>query len=430
MFKKILGTGAVRAINLLTQFATLVMGTKFLGAAEWGIAYTVQVDNTFLLIGIELLAGSGLVYFTPRKKLSTLLTLSFAWIAIVMLFYVLLFKGLSLFPDFYHRIVPEGYATILLLQTLTYSLHEFNLNYFLGKEKVKTFNLLFLLQILTQVGTMSLFIFAFEMKDARAFLYSQLCGYTLALIVGWILLLPTLKREGLDPIKPTLKEMFGYGVVMQLSNIVATINKRLNLYVLQGNSSPASAGVYGTGTQVTESVKIIGNSIGLVQFSALSNTESQERANQLTLRFMKISVALTLFAMIVVSLLPTSLFEWLFSKEFSEIRTVIILMAPGIVFFSAHNILANHFQGTGQPKYNLYASLIGLAITLPSVYILIPWLGIAGAAISTSLTFAAIFIYQWIVFHRLTNIKLSQLVPNRDDCEWLKEEISGIFNKG
>ena len=195
MFKKILGTGAVRAINLLTQFATLVMGTKFLGAAEWGIAYTVQVDNTFLLIGIELLAGSGLVYFTPRKKLSTLLTLSFAWIGIVMLFYALLFNGLSLFPDFYHRIVPEGYATILLLQTLTYSLHEFNLNYFLGKEKIKTFNLLFLLQILTQVGTMSLFIFALDIMDARAFLYSQLCGYTLALLVGWILLLPTLKHE-------------------------------------------------------------------------------------------------------------------------------------------------------------------------------------------------------------------------------------------
>ena len=430
MFKKILGTGAVRVINLMTQLATLIMGTKFLGAAEWGIAYTVQVDNTFLLIGIELLAGSGLVYFTPRKKLSTLLTLSYAWIAIMMAFYVLLFKGLSFAPDFYHRIVPEGYATILLLQTLTYSLHEFNLNYFLGKEKVKTFNWLFLLQILTQVGTMAVFIFVLDLNDARAFLYSQLCGYTLALLIGWILLLPTLKREGIDPIGPTLKEMFGYGTIMQLSNIVATINKRLNLYVLQGNCSEASAGVYGSGTQVTESVKIVGNSIGLVQFSALSNTEDQERANQLTLRFIKISVVLTLVAMIIVSLLPTSLFEWLFSKEFSEIRKVIVLMAPGIVFFSAHNILANHFQGTGQPKYNLYASLIGLGITIPCVYLLIPWLGIAGAAISTSLTFAFIFIYQWIVFHKMTGIKLSQLVPNKEDWQWAKEECRNIFKKG
>ena len=36
MFKKILGTGATRVVNVMTQLATLIMGTKFLGAAEWG----------------------------------------------------------------------------------------------------------------------------------------------------------------------------------------------------------------------------------------------------------------------------------------------------------------------------------------------------------------------------------------------------------
>ena len=51
MFKKILGTGAVKAVNVLTQMATLIMGTKFLGAAEWGKAFIAQTDITFLLIG-------------------------------------------------------------------------------------------------------------------------------------------------------------------------------------------------------------------------------------------------------------------------------------------------------------------------------------------------------------------------------------------
>ena len=58
-------------VNVMTQLATLIMGTKFLGAAEWGKAFVAQTDITFLLIGIELIAGSGLVYFTPRKKTAT-----------------------------------------------------------------------------------------------------------------------------------------------------------------------------------------------------------------------------------------------------------------------------------------------------------------------------------------------------------------------
>jgi len=161
----------------------------------------------------------------------------------------------------------------------------------------------------------------------------------------------------------------------------------------------------------------------------LSNTENKQRAAQLTLRFMKLAVLLTFTALLVICLLPTSFFEWIFSGEFSDIHTVILLIAPGIVFFSAHTILANYFSGTGKPKYNLYASLIGLSVTLVSAFVLIPLLGIRGAAITTTLTYTALFVYQWIVFHRHTGSHLLQLIPNHEDWEWLKDEIGTIFKK-
>ena len=427
MFKKILGTGAARAVNVLTQLATLVMGTKFLGAAEWGKAFVAQTDITFLLIGIELIAGSGLVYFTPRKKLATLMKISYGWIAFVMVVYLLLFNILHFFPGFYHTIVPEGYAWLVLLMTFVYSLHEFNLNHFLGKEKVATYNWLFLIQILTQVTMMAVLIFALNLRTAKALLYSQLCGYSLALLVGWILLLPTLKREDGESLRGTWKEMFHYGAFMQLSTLVSTLNRRLSLYLLKTHCDERSLGVYASATQVTEGVNIVGQSIGLVEFSALSNTEKEQRTTLLTLRFMKLSVLLTFTALLVICLLPTSFFEWLFSGEFSDIRPVILLIAPGVVLFSAHTVLANYFSGTGKPKHNLYASLIGLSVTLVSAFILIPWLGIRGAAITTTLTYTALFVYQWIVFHKQTGGRLSQLVPNRKDWEWLRSEIKGLL---
>ena len=427
MFKKILGTGAARAVNVLTQLATLIMGTRCLGAAEWGKAFIAQTDITFLLIGIELIAGSGLVYFTPRKKLATLMKISYGWIAFVMLIYLLLFQVFSFFPTFYHTIVPEGYALLVLLMTFIYSMHEFNLNHFLGKEKIATYNWLFLTQILTQVTMMAVLIFAMNVRTAKALLYSQLCGYSLATLIGWILLFPNLKRQDREPMKDSLKEMLQYGAFMQLSTLVSTLNKRLSLYLLNTHCDERSIGVYASGTQVTEGVNIVGQSIGLVEFSALSNTENKQRASQLTLRFMKLSVLLTFTALLVICLLPTRFFEWIFSGEFSDIHTVILLIAPGIVFFSAHTILANYFSGTGKPKYNLYASLIGLSVTLVSAFVLIPWLGIRGAAITTTLTYSALFVYQWIIFHRHTGCRIMQLIPNRQDWEWLRAEIKGLL---
>jgi O-antigen/teichoic acid export membrane protein len=429
MFKKILGTGMTRVMNLLIGFITMLMGTKVLGPAEWGIGFTVLTDVTFLLIGIEFLAGSGLVYFTPRKKLSTLMKVSYSWIVLVMVFYVLLFWGLSYFPAVSDRIVPKGYEVITLLLTLVYSFHNFNLNVFLGKEKVGTFNWIFLLQILVQVSSMALFIFGLHIYDAHAFVYSLLCGYTVAFLVGFFIMIRMLDRSGNDPILLTAKEMFRYGYVIQLSTLVSTLNRRMSIYLIRQHCTEDSVGVYGAGTQVGEGVKVFGLSISMVQFSRLSNLTDQKMIVNLTIKFLKITVVLTLIALLVIACLPVSFFEWLFSDAFGQVKEILLLMSPGLLFYAAQMIFSNYFSGTGVPKYNLYASLMGLAVTLPATFVLVPIWGIVGAAIAFSCTYTAILLYQWFTFKRLTGVKAKDLLLIKADWIWFKEEIFAIFAK-
>ena len=429
MFKKILGTGMTRVMNLLIGFITMLMGTKVLGPAEWGVGFTVLTDVTFLLIGIEFLAGSGLVYFTPRKKLCTLMKVSYSWIVLVMVFYVLLFWGLSYFPAVFDRIVPKGYEVITLLLTLVYSFHNFNLNVFLGKEKVGTFNWIFLLQILVQVSSMALFIFGLHIYDAHAFVYSLLCGYTVAFLVGFFIMIRMLDRSGNDPILLTAKEMFRYGYVIQLSTLVSTLNRRMSIYLIRQHCTEDSVGVYGAGTQVGEGVKVFGLSISMVQFSRLSNLTDQKMIVNLTIKFLKITVVLTLIALLVIACLPVSLFEWLFSDAFGQVKEILLLMSPGLLFYAAQMIFSNYFSGTGVPKYNLYASLTGLAVTLPATFVLVPIWGIVGAAIAFSCTYTAILLYQWFTFKRLTGVKAKDLLLIKADWIWFKEEIFAIFAK-
>ena len=429
MFKKILGTGMTRVMNLLIGFITMLMGTKVLGPAEWGVGFTVLTDVTFLLIGIEFLAGSGLVYFTPRKKLSTLMKVSYSWIVLVMVFYVLLFWGLSYFPAVSDRIVPKGYEVITLLLTLVYSFHNFNLNVFLGKEKVGTFNWIFLLQILVQVSSMALFIFGLHIYDAHAFVYSLLCGYTVAFLVGFFIMIRMLDRSGNDPILLTAKEMFRYGYVIQLSTLVSTLNRRMSIYLIRQHCTEDSVGVYGAGTQVGEGVKVFGLSISMVQFSRLSNLTDQKMIVNLTIKFLKITVVLTLIALLVIACLPVSFFAWLFSDAFGQVKEILLLMSPGLLFYAAQMIFSNYFSGTGVPKYNLYASLMGLAVTLPATFVLVPIWGIVGAAIAFSCTYTAILLYQWFTFKRLTGVKAKDLLLIKADWIWFKEEIFAIFAK-
>lgn len=423
MFKKILGTGITRVLNLLIGFITMLMGTKVLGAAEWGIGFTVLTDITFLLIGIELIAGSGLVYFTPRKKLSTLMAVSYVWIIMVIFLYALLFWVLSHYPVTFDRLVPKGYEGLTLLLVLVYSFHEFNLNVFLGKEKVGTYNWIFLLQILVQVCSMALFIFVFHIHDAHAFVYSLLCGYSTAFVVGFIVMLSMLGKDGYDPFFLTAKEMLRYGAVIQLSTLVGTLNRRMSIFLLRQHCTEDAVGVYGAGSQVGEGVKVFGVSVSMVQFSKLSNLTDQEKIAHLTVKFLKITVVLTLTALVAIAFLPVSFFTWLFSDAFGQVKVIILLMSPGLLFSAAHLIFANYFMGTGKPKYNLYASLVGLAVTVPTTLLLIPKMGIQGAAIAFSCTYLAIILYQWFVFKRQTGVKAKELLLTKDDWSWFKEEL-------
>ena len=429
MFKKILGTGVTRVLNLLIGFATMLMGTKILGAAEWGICFTILTDVTFLLVIVELIVGGGLVYFTPRKPLATLMKVSYSWIVLVMVFYVLLFWVLSHFPETFDHIVPRGYEGITLLLTFVYSFHLFNLNVLLGKEKVGTYNWIFLLQIFVQVSTMALMIFVFKIHDAHAFVYSLLCGYLTGLVAGLTQVIPMLSKDDSLPMLFTAKELLNYGYILVLTSLVSTLNRRLSIFLVRQHCTEESVGVYGAGTQVGEGVKVFGVSVAMVQFSHLSNLNDMGKAVILTIKFLKITVVLTFLALLVLACLPVGFFEWIFSEDFGQVKQIILLMSPGLLFLSAHTIFTHYFSGTGVPKYNLYASLVGLAVTVPCTIILIPLMGIMGAALSFSGTYLGIMLYQWFVFRRIAGVRAKELLLTKADWTWCKEEFFAIFAK-
>ena len=428
MLKKIFGTFGTRLLNAVCGFITLWFGSHFLGAEAWGIGGTILVDVSLMLIAVELLSGSGLIYYTPRKPFFALLKISYLWTLILVIFFALVFYIFSFFPKLYHSIIPEGYGHIVLILVFMYSLHNFNLNTLLGKKRVGTQNILFIIQFLTQCSSMIIFIFVFNIRNADAFVFSQLTGYTIAFICGFITIIPYLKDSQHISLRKTVKEMLNFGVMIQLSTLVTMINRRLSFFIIKKCTGMSDVGIYNSGTQISEATKLIGHSIALVQFSSISNMNDNDLAAKLTVRFLKAAVILTTLCMLIISIIPTSVYSWIFTEEFSGIRKVLVSLAPGMVFMSANMIFSHYFSGVNKPRYNLYASLLGFTVTIPAVYILIPMYGIVGGGISMSLTYLASIIYQWIVFKKTTKTNIKDLIPSKADFLLLKEEIAVMIH--
>ena len=440
MIKKIFGTFGTQALNAICNFVTLWFGTHYLGDEAWGIGGIVLLDVSILLIGVEFLAGSGLIYFTPRKSYRTLFKISYIWTTLVVIFYALLFYLFSFIPSgFTHHFtkifgesaefIPQGYHAIVLLLVFIYSLHNFNLTTLLGKERVGTKNILFIIQFLTQMSSMLFYIFVLDIRDANAFVFSLLTGYSVSYLCGLTQIWQYLKEKGTDSMRETIREMFRFGTIIQLSTLVTMLNRRLSFLIIKGFWGDAKVGVYNAATQVSEAPKMIGQSIAMVQFSKISNLTDNDLAARITVQLLKTAMVLTAICIIIVCIIPTSVYSWLFTSNFAEMRVVMIALAPGVVFMAANMVFSHYFSGVDLPKHNLYGALVGLAVTIPSLYLLIPPFGMVGAGISASLTHLATIVYQWIVFKKINKISAKELLVTREDVQMLIHEIKAIFSR-
>lgn len=415
MLRKILSTTGTRVLNAISSIVILWMATNELGKESWGIAGIILLNISLILLVIELMAGSGLVYFSSRYSLKSLLKISYGWMTLVIGLTAMLFFLLSFFPSFYEIIIPHGYGLhILALSTLNAVLG-FNLNVLLGNKKIKAFNSLFVLQFSLQLLSMAGFIYIIGIKDERAFVYALYISYLLPALVGWLLIAPFFKSGKSPAATAKSSVILNYGSMTQLSSIAHIINKRLSYFFLKSLTGLGSVGIYTSGVQLTEGLRLIGQSISLVQFSEISNSTDKAASARLSITLLKFSVGLTTLALLVLIAIPRELFEWVFSKEFGDIKIVIISLAPGVIALAANTIFSHYFSGTGQPRYNLFASLTGLAVTIPSLIILVPRFGLVGAGISASLAYSMAVVYQGWVFHKKTSTGFRDLLISKAD---------------
>lgn len=421
MLRKILSTTGTRVLNAISGIIILWMATNKLGKEAWGISGIILLNISIILLIVEV--GSGLVYFSSRYSLKSLLKISYRWMALVIGGTALLFGILSLFPHLYQIVIPEGYGIHILALSTINAVHGCNMNVLLGNKKITAFNSLFVLQFSLQLLSMAGFIYFVGLKDERAFVYALYVSYLMPALVGWLLIAPFFKSGKSPAAVAKAATILNYGSMTQLSSIAHIINKRLSFYFLKSLTGLGSVGIYNSGVQLTEGLRLIGQSISLVQFSEISNSNDNIASAKLSITLLKFSVGLTTLALLVLIAIPREVFEWIFSKEFGDIKIVILSLAPGVIALAANTIFSHYFSGTGQPRYNLFASLTGLAVTIPSLIILVPRFGLVGAGISASLAYSMAVVYQGWVFHKKTSTGFRDLLISKADIHLFYKAI-------
>ncbi|MEI7980404.1 MAG: polysaccharide biosynthesis C-terminal domain-containing protein [Bacteroidota bacterium] len=428
MFKKILGTIGTRLANAVLSFSAAILNAHYLGAENVGTIYLIIFSVTIIQLFNNFVGGGALIYMAPRTGIYKLFVPACLWTFIITILATVMLSFLGhMAPAI--GIIPEGYLGPVLILALVMSFSNINFMLLLGQEKVRAYNYINLIQISTLFIILLIFIFVLRIHSVMAYYYSILTSYTLALIISFVWLLPSLKREPMSGMKKLLGEIFRFGTYIQFANIFQQLNYRLSLKFVDVFTGRAAVGVLSIGMTLAEGLWLVSRSMAMVQYSRLSNVMNHDYSVRLTLSFAKITWILTLSGMLLLLAIPEKVYTFVFGPQFGDIRMVIASMALGIVTLSISMIFSGFFSSINKPYHNTISSAIGLVFTIGLGFILIPLWGIAGAGIAATCSYTMATIYQFIIFTRMTKLTLRDFLLTKTEIKLLMSELKKIAGK-
>jgi O-antigen/teichoic acid export membrane protein len=181
------------------------------------------------------------------------------------------------------------------------------------------------------------------------------------------------------------RKILGYGWKAHLSNILAFVNYRADIFLVNLFISPAATGVYVIAVQISERLWMLSQSVSSVLLPRLSAMYRNPEARlTLTQRSFWVTVILTGLVAILAAFGLYWLLVPVFGKEYIGTMEAFLWLLPGIVAGAGSRVQANCIAAAGKPEWNSYASLIVATANIIMNIILIPLLGVVGAAMATS----------------------------------------------
>jgi len=161
----------------------------------------------------------------------------------------------------------------------------FILSIFQGMQKFKEYNLL----LLTKPFLTLLFVIALVLSDntdMTTLIAAYLLTVFLTLILSVFLLQKYLKLDVIESEENYTKKALNYGYKAHLSNILAFVNYKADIFLVNLLMNPASAGIYVIAVQLSEKLWMLSQAVSTVllpRLSELSNDRKNTYSKSITI---------------------------------------------------------------------------------------------------------------------------------------------------
>jgi stage V sporulation protein B len=224
-------------------------------------------------------------------------------------------------------------------------------------------------------------------------------------------------RPRFDP--HTTRAAVGFGARGQVGNILQFLGVRLDLLLVPALLNLEQAGLYYVAVRVSDLVGQAATASSSFLFPHVAGQPDQ-RDTVMTERLTRVTLLATIVAALVVAVAAGPLLEIAFGDAYAEGTPALLVMLAAVVPLSVGRLISADLKGRGRPGVVSIAAVVSVIATVALDLVLIPSLGILGAAIASLVAYSLMTAALLYAYRSATGGTLVSLIPRPEDLRDLR----------
>lgn len=207
----------------------------------------------------------------------------------------------------------------------------------------------------------------------------------------------------------TTKELVKFGSQLFLAGVVYMVNTQMDILLVGYFLMEKDVGIYAIAIALSKAFLLFPAAISTITYPAISeyNNKGMHKAIDIMInKSMKYSLTALSIIGILIIFFSENIILLLLKSEFLPAVMPNAILIFGMIFFGSMLSIGSAFSAVNRPDISFKINILVAVVNLSLGIILIPTLGIIGAAISTGISFSILTIATIYLLNKILNVKI------------------------
>ncbi len=218
-----------------------------------------------------------------------------------------------------------------------------------------------------------------------------LAAWVLAKVLVGAAVLALLSRSGriAAPAFGALRAELPFIATIGITNLIGLLNYRVGLFVIERLLGVSATGVYSVAVIMAELLWFVSGSLTQAVYGRIG-TPDRARAAATTVRVLHLSVGALLLVAPLLWLVARLVLPRALGPDYAASLPLLGWLLPGALLFGGASALSAYFTNhAGRPQVPAQVAAVSLALNTLLSLLLVPRIGMAGAALAASISYSA-----------------------------------------